>query len=310
MSTESIASPSSASGAAASCARCGAPLAEDQRYCLQCGERVAPMSSVLLGAPPQVAGATPATAAGPATAPTSAAPPGSVPPGYQPADSAQAGAGRNNAVTVIAGVGVLLLAMGIGVLIGRAGNSKPSAASTAPQVISVTSAPTGAASTPTSEAASFTDDWPATSSGYAVQLQTLSLASTQPSAVEAAKTAAEGKGAKQVGALKSEDFASLPSGNYVVYAGRYAKQAEANKALAGLKKNFPDASVIHVSGGSAGGASSTAKGSTPSTPAGGKSGAGSSESNPAPPKVLEELHKSKGKNYEEKSKALPDVVGT
>lgn len=61
------------------------------------------------------------------------------------------GAGqRGNTVTVIAGVGVLLLAMGVGVLIGRSGNSKPAAAP-AP-VISVAqpgASTTGAASIPT-----------------------------------------------------------------------------------------------------------------------------------------------------------------
>src|SRR5271155_2761706 len=105
-----------------SCAACGAPLADDQRYCLECGERRAPMSSVLLGGPPS----------GGLTQPQAAAMAPPPPSGSALADSA----GRGNAVTVIAGVGVLLLAMGVGVLIGRSSASKPSAAPA--QVISVT----------------------------------------------------------------------------------------------------------------------------------------------------------------------------
>ncbi len=305
MSTESIESiasqPPAATGAAA-CAACGAPLAEDQRYCLQCGERATPMSSVLLGGPPAalVPGAG-AQANGPGSAPPALGPPGAAPPSLPGVPGGGEAAGRGNAVTVIAGVGVLLLAMGIGVLIGRSGGSKPSAASAAPQVISVSSTPTAGAAT---AAESFTGDWPAGSTGYTVQLQTLATASTQVSAVQAAKSAAEGKGAKAVGALKSDEFSSLPAGNYIVYSGKYSKKAEAVKALGGLKKSFPGASVLQV------GAGAGAKGAGAGSSGAGKSGVGSSPSNPAPPSVVEDLRKSKGKSYEEKSKNLPDVIST
>jgi hypothetical protein len=113
-----------------SCAQCSAPLAEDQRYCLQCGEPR-----------PHVRGplsAKPATNK-PPQAPL--APPGiPSPPGMPGARS-----GRNNSLALIAGVGVLLLAMGVGVLIGRAGagSAKPPPA----QVISL--GPTGGATSPT-----------------------------------------------------------------------------------------------------------------------------------------------------------------
>jgi hypothetical protein len=209
---------------------------------------------------------------------------------------------RNNTLTVIAGVGVLLLAMGVGVLIGRAGSTKQS---TAPaQVISVAGPTSTAASSPSSEA-TFTSSWPSGTSGYTVQLQTLPQTGTTVSAVEAAKTAATAKGAKAVGALKSEEFTSLTSGNYVIYSGVYHKQAEAQKALAGLKKSFPGATVIKVSnaGGSGSAAGSPSSSST-------SSGVGSSESHPAPATVLKSLKGAKGKSYEEKAKSLPDVVET
>jgi len=293
VSTESIASTPQITAASVSCASCGAPLADDQRYCLQCGERTAPPSSVLLGGPPSQA-----TAVQPSAA---LVPPGFPPPGVPGAQGD--GERRGNAVTIIAGVGVLLLAMGVGVLIGRSSASKSSAPVS--PVINLATAPASPGPSTTGEAA-FTSDWPAGTNGYTIQLQTLPSAGTALSAVEAGKSAATAKGAKSVGALKSEEFASLPAGNYIVYSGVYSKQAEASKALKGVKKSFPTASVIHVSTGAA---KSTSGSSSTTTPAA-KSGVGSSESNPAPPSVIENLHKHKGKSYEEESKNLPNVVST
>jgi hypothetical protein len=183
-------------------------LADDQRYCLECGERRVPMSSVLLGGPPSGG---PTLSQAPAMAP----PP---PSGSTLADSA----GRGNAVTVIAGVGVLLLAMGVGVLIGRSSASKPSAPPA--QVISVTqpAATTGAVTTPTTPEASSSKNG----------------ASSSPSS---------SKGASQKGASGA--------------------------------------------GGS-------------------KSSVGSSEAHPAPPSVVQNLSKKKGKSYEQESKNLPNVIST
>jgi hypothetical protein len=286
VSTESIASPTPPAGALTSCSGCGAPLDDDQRYCLQCGERRMPMSSVLLGGL--------GSPAAQRSEPGASAPPPSTP----------AAGGRGNAVTMIAGVGVLLLAMGVGVLIGRSGASKSSA--TPAQVISVASAPSAAAAATPGAASAFSDDWPSGSSGFTIQLQTLPQASTQVSVVEAAKGAASAKGAKGVGALKSTDFSSLKAGSYLIYSGVYHKRAEAEKALRGLRKTFPGASVIRVlSGASAAAAPGSGKAA-----ASGGSGVGGSESHPAPPAVVEGLKTSKGKSYEEKSKNLPDVIST
>jgi hypothetical protein len=207
-------------------------------------------------------------------------------------------------VTVIAGVGVLLLAMGIGVLIGRSGGAKPSGAAAA-QVITVSTSPTAGA---TSASESFTGDWPAGSSGYTVQLQALPTASTQASAVQAAKSAAEGKGAKSVGALKSDEFTGMPAGDYIVYSGKYSKRGGAEKALGALKKSFPGASVLQV--GAFGRASGGKGAAGTGRDGGGKSGVGSSPSNPAPPAVVESLKGKSGKNYEQESKNLPNVVST
>jgi hypothetical protein len=281
-------------------------LAADQRYCLECGEPRAPMSSVLLGGSPYRAASQSET--GPPPRPPGA-PTGSAPSGER---------GRpNNALTVIAGVGVLLLAMGVGVLIGRSSASSKSS-TPPPQVISVPAQSSGASSE--AATAPFTSNWPSGTSGYTVQLQTLPQSGTQVSAVEAAKAAASAKGAKDVGALKSEEFSSLASGNYVIYSGVYHKKAEADKALPTLKKLFPGAKVISVSNGSSGSSEGpgASEGSGGSSGSGGSGGLGSSAhhgtgfevTKPAPPKVVEKLQHSKGKNYEEESKKLPDVIST
>jgi hypothetical protein len=281
VSTESIVNPPHSGGVADPCQNCGAPMANDQRYCLECGARRAAMSSVLMGGPPRAASTPPA-------APPAPQPPGAGPPSQQ----------RTNALTLLAGVGVLMLAMGVGVLIGRSGASKPTQAPA--QVITLGSAPAATAATPASE--SFQSDWPAAKNGYTVQLQTLP-AGTSVAALQAAKAAAGGKGARSVGALKSEEFASLPSGNYVIYSGDYRKKAEAQKALGALKKSFPAASVISISNH---GSSKEGSGSSGATPSG---GAGNSLNNPAPPTVLESKPK-KGQSFEQKSKSLPNVIST
>jgi hypothetical protein len=205
---------------------------------------------------------------------------------------------RNNTLSVIAGVGVLLLAMGVGVLIGRAGQSKQAAP---PAEVITVGASTGAGISTPEE--TLTDDWPSGTKGYTVQLEKLPSEGTTVKAVEQAKTEDATKGASSVGALGSGDFSSLASGSYIIYSGVYHQRVVAQKALAGLKKKFPGATVIEVSkdAGSTGAKGSSSKGG---------SGSGASENNPAPPSVLESLKSSKGKSYEEKSKALPDVVST
>jgi len=288
LSTESIATPSQRqTGSGESCTACGAPLAADQRYCLQCGERRMPVSGFLQAGPPMGASAAPSAQPVPPVPPAAAGP-------------AQRGEWwqRNNTLSVIAGVGVLLLAMGVGILIGRS-SSSPRAAR--PEVVTIGSLPTsGVAGGGTAAEATFKSDWPAGKSAYTVQLQTLPEAGTTVSQVEQAKSSAGAKGATAVGALKSEEFASLTAGSYIVYSGQYKKQAEAHKALAALKKEFPSAKVIHVANGS--GSSSGGKAAA--------KGSGSDLNHPAPASVLEGVSKARGKSYEEKSKNLPNVVET
>jgi hypothetical protein len=285
LSTESIASTvQTPRHQGEACVACGSPLAADQCYCLECGERRAPVSDFLRSGPPR--------------RPAPASPPPQAPPSGLEAPSAP---GRSNTLSLLAGIGVLLLAMGVGVLIGRSGSgsSKPAPA----QVISVGSTGSGTGAGTTAEE-SFTGDWPSGTKGYTVQLETLPASGTSVASVAKAKTAASGKGASSVGALKSEEFSSLTAGSYVIYSGVYHKRSEAQKALGSLKKKFPAAKVIEVSEGSA----SSGGGSKESSGSSGSEGVSSKKA--ASPKVLESLEHAKGKSYVEKSKALPDVVST
>jgi hypothetical protein len=140
-----------------SCPQCGAGLAHDQRYCLECGaprtflsglqqldglraaaspagysQPAAAAFSQLPGAPPPLG----------TTAPVPPHPPG-VPPGTA-TDSRWGGP-----TGLIAGVGVLLLAMGVGVLIGRSGGSAGKTTAPPAQVITVESGSGSTAGTET-----------------------------------------------------------------------------------------------------------------------------------------------------------------
>ena len=109
----------------APCRSCGSPLAADQRYCLHCGARRAEARLPFLDILAQQA----SPGAGPAAAGRGPAAP---PPGIW--------LGRMSAnAAAVAGVACLLLALGVGVLIGGLGQDGSTASAT-PQVISVGSA--------------------------------------------------------------------------------------------------------------------------------------------------------------------------
>jgi hypothetical protein len=122
------------------CPSCGAPLASDQRYCLECGTRSPLLGSALTDDLGALLTPTQPTAVPSPTGPSPAVPPAAEPP--------RAG----NTTAVIAGVGVLLLSMGVGVLIGRSSASASKVPAAPAQVISVgtsgASLGTGAGQTP------------------------------------------------------------------------------------------------------------------------------------------------------------------
>jgi hypothetical protein len=256
------------------CVRCNAPLAGDQRYCLNCGHRRAearlPFMEVLEQRFARQGGGGP-----PAPPPIATAP-----------------AGRWQPTPVVAGAAVaaLFLAVGLGMLIGSSGDDPPQqAAAPPPQVISVAGA--GAAA-PVEE---FSSDWPEGQDGYTIQLQTLPKDGTEVSAVTTAKSDAQSKGATEVGALDSDDFISLDGGNYVIYNGVYDTKKQAKKELKGLKKDFDGAKIIKVSAG--GGLASEGDADALS---------GKKKSATVGKEQLKELQGLSPEEYQKKAKKLPD----
>ena len=119
--------PSMAAAVRDGCPVCGAAMAVDQRYCLECGERRGPPRVPLNDTPARQAAGKP-SARGP-----------------------RRRASMSVNATLIAGVSCLLLALGIGVLIGRSGNGS-SSKSPPVRVVTVAGAG-GAAAAPTGETA-------------------------------------------------------------------------------------------------------------------------------------------------------------
>lgn len=96
------------------CTSCGAPMASDQRYCVVCGERRGKARYPVTAIAEPVE--TVAAVSGPPARPR-----------------------FSSGSTFVAGIGVLLLAVGLGVLIGRIGHTTttPRASAAAPYVVTV-----------------------------------------------------------------------------------------------------------------------------------------------------------------------------
>jgi hypothetical protein len=225
------------------CPGCAAPLAADQRYCLNCGRRRAaarvPYADLLAGrAPDEV------------LAPMAPPPPPPTAPARRPLPSTAVVAGAAAASAFVLGVGVLIGAAATGPEQPR--QVAAVAPVQKPPVINVNAGPAAPQE--------FTSDWPDGEEGWTVQLSTLSKDSSQVTDVATAKSDAQGKGASDVGALDSDDWASLDPGEYVVYSGVFSgkdAKAKAKAALKQLKAKFPDAKVVQVSAGDVPGAEGT-----------------------------------------------------
>lgn len=253
------------------CANCGAPLASDQRYCLNCGERrgearvpYAGLLGTRASVPPDHA----------------AHRPGPPPPPER----------DWTPLIALGGLGALALVLVVGVLIGRTAFSGDNKA--APIVVRGAGGPAGAGTGSTTANASFKSDWPAGKKGWTVEIGTLPKDGTAASAVQAAKQQAQSKGASSVGALDSDQYASLPGGKYVIYSGVYDSKAKAAAALKGLKSKFPSAKVVEVSDKGGGGTANYT----------GKKKATVSKG------ALNSLNNLNGNDYEKQSRKLPDTT--
>lgn len=183
------------------CGACGAPLAPDQRYCVQCGQRRGPARVEFAEHLAQAGQQRVVTAAEPARRL----------PRFSP-----------NAA-LIAGVGTLMLAMGVGVLIGRAATSEKSAS---PQVKLIT---VGGGAATTSGTGTGTAITPSTSEGEA---GTGAHSSTGKGSGGGASTATKSGSSSKSSGGKSSSSSSKPKAK-VVKVGSHGSGPGYNK-----KKEF------------------------------------------------------------------------
>jgi hypothetical protein len=279
------------------CEHCGAPVDQAQRYCVSCGAHRRHVHD-------------------PAAR-------------YLTAVSASARAGHRAAGAVGRGrrplglamallLAVVPLAVGLGVLVGRAstsGDQQLIAAlrSQKPEIITAGGGVAGSSTTPVSTSA-LTSDFPL-QSGYAVELSTLPASGTDQASVTSAERAARAKGASHVGLITQHDFHVTPSpppGAYVIYSGAYGSKALADQALAKLGHRFPGAKVIRVqasgtSGSPAGGGKvltqsvyGTAHQIAGSTPNAAQLATGR--------QLVQQIQQTQGKSYVNAQRGLPDQI--
>lgn len=257
------------------CAECGSPLAHDQRYCLNCGlrrgEARLPFLDILRDEYDGERVRETVMEFGPGGPPRAVGP-----------------------LVAAASIGLVVVILALGVLIGVLGGGGHSTVAAAPPQVVVA----GGGGSSNASSTQFTGDWPSGKDGYTVDIQELPKASTQPDAVAQAKSAVQAKGAANVGALDADQYSGLTAGNYIVYSGVYDTQKQAQAALAGLKKNFPQAKVIHVTAGGGSGVSST--GGNPNALS------GTVKSATVDKTQLNQLHSLSGQAYEQQSRKLPD----
>lgn len=286
------------------CTGCGVTMAADQRYCLECGKRKGDprteFAAYLNGAAELPAATTHAT--------NGAGPDESVAAEPKPDTRPEREVTPLMAAAGLAGLAVILL---LGVLIGRLGDNGSSAPVVAATGVPAAAAPTTSSATGVEVA--FAPDWPEGQEGFTIELATLPKDSADGAAVEATKVDLTAQGATEVGALDSDQFGSLPAGNYVFYSGVYDTKADAEAALKPLQASFPDAQVIEVAadaGGGGGGGGGAIKAS--SAPLISDSGANKDPNAivQADKEALTEANSASAEEFQELQKKLPTNIAT
>jgi hypothetical protein len=198
------------------CASCGAPLAGDQRYCLECGARRAqarlPFREIL------------ATGGGPPAAPAAVAAP------------AQEGPPARSGLAFLAGLLCLLAALGVGVLIGNSGDDKTAATTPAPQVITVG----GAAAAPAATTPAATTSTPSSSSSGASGSSSAKAGKGSSSSAKSPKgSAADEKKVKDLDSSSGTDY-QKKSQKLPKEVGTSGKPAPKDNKPAGGGSGFED----------------------------------------------------------------------
>ena len=246
------------------CPGCDAPLADDQRYCLECGTRRngARLPFDEIARPAQARRRRRRRLAD----------------RQLQADHARAWRPP--------GVALAVLFLGVGVLIGRAG-SNDSQLAAKPTVVRVA----GGAPHRGRHRASRPPPRPSRATGpparRAGPCSSRSCRRTTRRRWRPRRTAAKDKGAPDVGLLDTDQFESLPPGNYIVYSGQFDSKAKASAALKKLKKDFPKAKVLHVGGSAPAISGAKAK---------------------ADKQAVQQLDNLSGSDYAKQARKLPDTL--
>ena len=225
----------------ARCSGCGHPMAMDQRYCLDCGQRRGgPRVEFDEYLGPRAGAEQPGLPAG-------GPPPPPVTPAYSMGGQDPDPRPVREVTPLMAAAGLMAFALILlfGVLLGKQGGGD-SGTQTPIVATGLPSTTTPGSTSTTDVNVAFEADWPAGKEGFTIELATLSKEGTDATMVEATKTDLAAQGASEVGVLDSDEFGTLPAGNYVFYSGEYASKAEAESALTSLSASFPDAQVIEV----------------------------------------------------------------
>ena len=286
------------------CEQCGAAVDRAQRYCVTCGTRRRHVSD------PAARYMSAATGRSRAASST-----------VVRRSSSTRRDRRSYSLGLALALAVIPLAVGLGVLVGRASNSgddKLIAALRAqkPEVITTGGGTAAAAAATTASGSSaksvvaLKSTFPL-QSGYAVQLQTLP-ASSSSSTVTKAEHAATTKGAPHTGLILQRDFRitpAPPSAAYVIYSGAYKTHADAAAALAKLHKKFPAAKVIRVQPVGASATSTKVLAKTNYGSAHEVTGfkPGQAQLN-AGAKAVQKIQQGAGKGYVDSQRGLPDQI--
>jgi hypothetical protein len=200
------------------CPRCGAPSAEGQEYCLECGARLPEKPGFVA----ELGSAWRRRL------------------GWYPGDWIWPAL---LALVVAAGAGVVSAlwltdrsSSANGTLVRTGARPSTLQATAAPPEPTVTTPTPPAATAPTGTARAAPPrpatlvNWPAGKSGWTIVLDSIPTANGRAGAIAEAKQALR-LGLKQVGVLESASFSSLHPGYFVVFAGIYDTQAEAQSHI-------------------------------------------------------------------------------
>ena len=199
----------------ARCPACLSPMRSDQRYCLECGERLAVDE---------------------------------IPP---PPGGGSAFANRNTSILAI--IAVILIVAGVGLawvaLRTTSDGDDPvtTAATTDTGITDTGITDTGITDTGMTDTGGTVSGWPADQSGYAVILASKDAASFTEADAQAIADQATAAGVPMVGVLDSSLFPSLNPGYWAVFSGPYTTKDEAALAATTIQgQGYPDAYAREV----------------------------------------------------------------